>query len=139
MSNAFIFLITTSLKSPFWVAGDTFPVGCAFDESIVHHKVFFYTFNRINAMFTVYFGGSWSKFIGWFYCSILRRIQITTIRLITLNMVCIRKDVGSTMCWCHGDTTTTCIWYSIKSIFGYIHFGLCCLVSKNLHLKIWCI
>lgn len=27
---------------PQWaVVGDTFPVGCAFDKSIVHHKVYF--------------------------------------------------------------------------------------------------
>lgn len=42
MNNWFYFLINTSLNAQFkfYVSGDTFPLGCAFDESNVHHKVF---------------------------------------------------------------------------------------------------
>jgi hypothetical protein len=36
----FLFLNHFNLMVNFNVIGDTFPVGCAFDKSIVYHKVF---------------------------------------------------------------------------------------------------
>ncbi|GFY97125.1 myo-inositol oxygenase 1 [Actinidia rufa] len=42
---------------PQWaVVGDTFPVGCAFDESIVHHKYFKENLNYNNAAYSTKFG-----------------------------------------------------------------------------------
>ncbi|KAG5537812.1 hypothetical protein RHGRI_025053 [Rhododendron griersonianum] len=52
----FFFLASASfLNGLLWV-GDTFPVGCAFDESIVHHKYFAQNEDYNNAAYNTKFG-----------------------------------------------------------------------------------
>jgi hypothetical protein len=76
------------------IAGDTQPVGCAFDDSIVHHKVFLLkTISKF--MFDMIICSQSTEKISLILlcCSISRTIQITTILLTTLNLESTRKDV----------------------------------------------
>lgn len=103
---------------PQWaVVGDTYPVGCAFHESIVHHKVILFSWTLLSKhgykqiwatkMFETYLLNCCPS-ISW-------KIQTITILHTTLNMEFTQKDVDWTMSWCHGDMMTTCIWYQSKA------------------------
>lgn len=110
-----LFQLKTLLN--YFVAGDTHPLGCAFDESIVHHKV--------NFLFKIYLNwghlkcdynqSSYTKFIC--FCSISRKIRTTTMLPLTVSMGFTQKDVDWTMSWYLGVMMTTCTWYVFRSIW----------------------
>lgn len=116
------------------IPGDTFPVGCAFDESIVHHKVIthFCTCSSILFFFSSAYLNLLISILCWacFY-SISRKILTTKILLITLNMGFTLKVVAYTMSGCHGGTMITCTWYTSNPIFLFSFFKLNFIQHNN--------
>ena len=91
--------------------GDTFPLGCRFDSSIVHHQVITRLIQILLLIIAKLNKVIWESDPFFFTnFSTLRKIQTTTIVLTTLNMESTQRNVDSTMSWCLGDMMIICIW-----------------------------
>ncbi|KAL0426945.1 UNVERIFIED_CONTAM: Inositol oxygenase 4 [Sesamum latifolium] len=127
---------------PQWaVVGDTFPVGCAFDESIVHHKYFKDNSDINNPAYNTKNGiyqegcGLDKVLMSWghdeyMYLSFKENSDFNNPAYNTKNGI-YQKDVDLTRFSCHGATTNTCTWYLRKTNQPYLQ--LHCSSSVSTH------